>query len=273
MSNVGLSTWLLVGMVVIGVYVLPSVTAKFQGSHTMEFNASSNGVTNATEMDCGACHKYIETELNATGVLGTAGVIKAHIRALNDRAYTNDNNTDGGFLQLGNITIGYDEPGKSCPLCHAAEVKIDGSHTQVVTRVCTDADCHGYNSSHSYAGQAAGTIVYADGQNITEKLNLTTDVHSGWFWALEDIASTRDMANTSYPNQHSGKYGQGYLSCLGCHTHFGMNMNITRPQSFINNISIAADGTVTIDPNSVVVNGSNTNYTFSTKNAHDSVWW
>ena len=64
MSSIGLSTWLLMGMVVVGVYVLPSVTAKFQGSHTMEFNASSNGVTNASGMDCGACHTYVQSELN-----------------------------------------------------------------------------------------------------------------------------------------------------------------------------------------------------------------
>jgi hypothetical protein len=258
-------------MVVVGIYVLPGVTAKFQGSHTMEFNASSTGVTNSTEMDCGACHAYIESELNATGVLGTAGVIKAHIRALNDRAYTNDNNSfSGGFLEIGNITIGYDEPGKVCPLCHAAETKIDGSHTQVVTRVCTDADCHGYNSTHPYARGEGGNITYA-GQNITEKLNLSADVHSGWYWEMESLASTRDMANSSYPNSYSGKYGKGYLTCLACHTHFGMNLNITRPQSFNITITINSAGDVAVS--NVVINATDLNETMSYKKAHDSVWW
>ncbi|MBU2559893.1 hypothetical protein KKA03_03270 [archaeon] len=264
--------WLLMGMVVAGIYVLPGVTAKFQGSHTMEFNESSTGVTNATEMDCGACHAYIQSELNATGVMGTAGVIKAHIRALNDRAYTNDNNSRlGGHLQIGNKTILDSEPGKVCPLCHATETKISGSHTQVVTRVCTDADCHGYNSTHSYSGKALGTIVYGTGQNITEKLNKSADMHSSWYWAMESVASTRDMANSSYPNSNTGKYGQGYLTCLACHTHFGMNLNITRPQSFNITISINAAGAVAVS--SIQVNQTDVNETMSYKKAHDSVWW
>ena len=277
MSSIGLSTWLLLGMVVVGVYVLPSVTAKFQGSHTMEFNATENGKTNASNMNCGACHGYIESELNQSADSPSAAVLEAHIGALNDRAYTNDDNDRlGGFLELGNITIVGTDTGSVCPLCHAAEIKITGSHTQVVTRVCTDADCHGYNNS---ADHGSATLVY-QGQNVTQKLNgsQSVDVHGGWYSALEQINSNRPMANESeIAGSHTvnGKpsYGQGYLTCLACHTHFGMSMNITRPQSFnLLNMTISADGTLTINETGVEVNQTDVATTYSRKDAAVSVW-
>jgi uncharacterized protein YaaQ len=269
MSGSGLSTWLLIGVVVVGVYVLPSVTAKFAGSHTMEFNASSTGQTNASGMDCGQCHGYISDELNATGTGGTDRVLQQHINALEDTNYANDNTTgSGGFLRIGNYT-GITKT-SVCPLCHATETRIDGSHTQVVTRVCTDVDCHGYNDTKF----GTSAIVYG-GQNVTQKLNKSTDVHQGWYTALEAVNSGRAMANESEYSQHStgGKpaYGQGYLTCLACHTHFGMNMNISRSQSFNVNISINSAGDVTIDP-TVAVNSSDLNVTFSVKDAHQTVW-
>jgi hypothetical protein len=254
------------GMVVVGVYVLPSVTAKFQGSHTMEFNASSNGISNASGMDCGACHSYIQTELNATGEGGTDRVLTQHINALNNGLYANDDNTDVGFLNIGNFSIALTETGKVCPLCHSAESSIDGSHTQVVTRVCTDRDCHGYNVSNN-----ARTPVY-EGQNVTAKINgsLSNDVHGGWYSALQEVESNRPKANESDPGHWTTNYGQGYLTCLACHTHFGMNINVTRPQSFNINISIAANGDVTIP--GVEINQTDRNTTLSIKDAHVSVW-
>ena len=49
------SALLLLAMVVVGIYVLPSVTARFAGSHTMEVNTSAG----SGGMSCGECHQYI----------------------------------------------------------------------------------------------------------------------------------------------------------------------------------------------------------------------
>lgn len=272
MAGSGIGTWLLVGMVVIGIYVLPSVTAKFSGSHTMEFNGTGTQ-TNASLMLCGQCHEYIETELNLTTSTSAGAVLQAHVVALMDRSYAQDDANDGQtWLIIGNYS-NIDTPSEVCPLCHATELDIAGSHTQVVTRLCTDADCHGYNeTAHS------GSSLVFGGQNITKPLSMSNDVHSGWFNAMEDSNSGRPKANVSVDYQGfetadgSPAYGQGYLTCLACHTHFGMNMNLTRPQSFNINVSISSNGSVTVD-STVAVNETDTcSGVLSIKAPGVSVW-
>jgi hypothetical protein len=263
MSNIGLSTWLLMGMVVTGVYVLPSVTARFHGSHTMEFNASGTGQTNASALACGECHNYISEELNATGTSGTHRVLSQHILALETGAYANTS-ADNQFL---NITTGVNiDKTKVCPLCHTTETKISGSHTQVITRLCQDPDCHGYNSTKF------GDYIIFEGQNVTEKLNSSYDAHSGWYSAAEGVDSDRAKANTS--NTEIGEwgtdYGQGYMTCLGCHSTIGVVMELQRPQTVNFTISIDSSGTVTVSE--VGINQTDLNTTRSTKAGGVSVW-
>jgi hypothetical protein len=262
MSNIGLSTWLLMGMVVTGVYVLPSVTARFSGSHTMEFNASGTGQTNATEINCGNCHGYISDELNSTGMAGTNRVLQQHIIALQTGEYANA--TDGTpFLEIP-VGVGIDK-NEVCPLCHATETNIVGSHTQVVTRLCDDLDCHGLTSNRP-------TEIFG-GQNVTEKLNSTADVHWGWYSAMAGVDSNRSKANTTDTSgEHGGNYGSGYLTCLGCHTTIGVNMNVSRPQAYNINITIDSDGTVALPNSQVTTNQTNKSQEVSRKIEGTSIW-
>ncbi len=236
-------------ILVMGIYVLPSVTAKFSGSHTMEFNDTSR----VSGLECMKCHTYIEDELNATGP--SRSVLQAHMNAAGNPNYVGadkDLNISGG---VNNNSIA-----GACRMCHLMEddaVNIAGTHTKVTIRTCIDADCHGENST-------TGTSAYADAGSVGGKLSNSSDAHSSFFSAM------KNAGDSSYPNEDGGYYSKGFYACLACHTHLEMNMNLTRPQAF--NINMTMNSTTNaFDIVGPAINYTNMNNTYAQR-PKGSVW-
>jgi len=221
--------WLLLAMIVVtGVYVMPSVVAKFAGSHTMEANKTAS----AAGMECGNCHTWITDELDATSV--ATPVLNAHIFARGDPDYANLTTGEGG-VEL-NIPKNTSTTTKQnvCPLCHQAQTSVSGTHTRVVTRVCTDPACHG--DSQVYGANGSYPNAGAVGINLSN----ANDSHSAWFSGLEGYNSSRPIefataAKSGYDYDDmklitgSTNYTAGYYACLGCHTHTGLLFTLVRP--------------------------------------------
>lgn len=237
------SALLLLAMVVVGIYVLPSVTARFAGSHTMEVNTTGG----AQKMACGQCHQYIQDELEAGSQ--TDSVINAHRNATNDSAYMT-------ALGLDRIAGGATSA-QVCVLCHTTGAEIDGSHTDVTIRPCDSTFCHDYAAAPSTDNLANTTKL-----NVSDTLNNSADVHSGWYQAMVD--TTDPLARME---NGSDAMDAGYYTCLGCHTHVGIAFAVTRPQSI--NISLTINGSTSgwINVTSVTVNESDINVTTSIANA------
>lgn len=241
MAGSGLKLWFIVGIVVTGVYVLPSVTAKFSGSHTMEFNAST--ATTKASMKCGQCHQYIVAELNATTL--SKNVVQAHINATN-RSRTNYTLWAFDYTVASNSTGAVDDV---CSLCHYTNITIAGGHTKVYIRVCTDPKCHGnwtdawaYDAYWSTDDQGSGAFnVSLDidndpafsrkALNVSSRLKSVNDRHAGWFYAM-------GTKGANMTNEQGGNYTSDFYTCLGCHTHVGVDINVTRPAKFSINISV-----------------------------------
>lgn len=250
---------MLMGIIVMGIYVLPSVTAKFAGSHTMEYNASG-----VSSMNCGNCHQYIQDELNATSAANS--VISAHLTALSDSNYANSSNASAP-LQIDSIsgaTIS-----DVCMLCHEVQTTASGAHTKVTIRACTDVVCHGLNSSANIA------TPYPAKQNITEKLSSNADAHSVWYNAMtsaspykvEDVdGKSGDLANQTAVS--GSNYTISFYTCLGCHTHVGIDFSpISRWNKFTINVTFDTSGSATVQ----FINMTETNSTYASK-THGSVW-
>ena len=222
---------LLIAVFVLGIYILPSAVAKYAGSHTWELNETSR----VTGLQCGLCHTYIVNEINSSI---TEDVMWKHRNASNNSAFVGPTGVINiSFTPQGNLT-------DVCWMCHVVQneyAATTGGHTKVVIRVCTDTDCHGDSSSGDNEGMCE---VYTSGLsgansscNITGKISSTVDAHWNFFVPLEAIESSIGRENGS------GNYGSGFFACLGCHTHVGMDLNITRPQKvslWLNLTSITA---------------------------------
>jgi hypothetical protein len=258
-ETVDMRMLMLIGIIITGIYVLPSVTAKFAGSHTMEFNA-----TGVSSMNCGDCHQYVQDELNATSAANS--VIDAHITALTDSNYTNSTNTSAP-LAIDSI------PGATisdvCMLCHEVQTAASGAHTKVTIRACTDVACHGLNSSAGIA------TPYPAKQNITEKLSSDADAHSVWYNAMtsaspykvEDVdGRAGDILNQTAVT--GSNYTISFYTCLGCHTHVGIDFSpINRWNRFTINVTFDTSGAATIQ----FINMTDTNSTYASK-LPGSVW-
>jgi len=188
---------LIVFLIVVAVYTLPYIVATISGTHTMEVNMSAS----VKGLQCVNCHEYIWDELSLTDE--SSNVLQAHRNAAGNTNYT------AGWLTL-NITNTTDSG--VCLLCHLAQIQIQGSHTQVVTRACTDLDCHGTNESTNNTAYNVG--------DIGLDLGNQTNVHERWFDAMSGYKS-------AYQNETGANYTKGYWACLGCHTHVKVSINAT----------------------------------------------
>ena len=235
---------LIIGVLVLGIYILPSAVAKYAGSHTWEFNRTA-GVTG---LQCGLCHTYIKNEIQANQ---TPDVVSAHLAASNTSTYV-------GPGQDINITAtptgSYDDV---CWMCHVQEndVTVGGGHTKVVIRVCTDADCHGNQTGPYDWGEAI--------QNVTGRINSSADAHWNFYRPLTGF-------NSTIGNEDGGVYEMGFVACLACHTHVGLDLNITRPQKLSLSLSLISV-TEGFNVTSLTVNYTNMTSTLGGKEP-GSVW-
>jgi uncharacterized protein (UPF0333 family) len=189
-----LGSILVIFLVVALIYILPLIAANFSGTHTTE-------VKGVDVLDCTGCHSNILSELQATAE--STRVFQVHSNAAGNTSYTT------GFL---NENITNTSNSKVCLLCHLAQIQITDSHTQLVVRACTDLDCHGNNETTNNTG-------YPVAGNISAKLG-STNAHEGWFDAMSGITSTRQ-------NETGASYSNDFLTCIGCHTGTGVNINAT----------------------------------------------
>lgn len=209
-----LASLLMFFLVIAGIYFLPSAIATFAGSHTMEWNASGN----ASALDCIACHQYIFEELNNTVSQNT---LQAHMNAAGNASYTE------GWLNLtiNNGTSSSPNYVAACQLCHLAQMRSSGSHTQTVLRACIDLDCHGTNeTTNNSAYPAAGMV--------GRYLGNVSNIHGNWFVGMSNYLS-------EYVNETNVNYTKGYWACLGCHTYVALNINVTEGTFAHDNLSAA----------------------------------
>lgn len=245
---------LLVGIVVLGIYILPNVIATFSGSHTMEYNVSA-GVGG---LACDRCHTYIYNELNLSAGSNSEYVLQQHMTASNNPAYVNVSGT-GNRLRIANVSGG--TVTGACQICHLMEqdaINIAGTHTKITIRTCTDIDCHG----NSTADTGSSEHTTGTGINLTYNLSRPADAHSSWYEAMEAQTSTLEREDGG------GNYSTGFYACMGCHAHVEMNMNISRPKAFNINITINESGTFIEGP---AINYTSPNTTI-TQRSFGSVW-
>ena len=184
---------LLIGLGILGVYVIPTAVARFSGSHTWEFNAT----TGAAGINCVGCHEYIRAELNASTY--TEAVFNAHGAAASNASYTQ------GWL---NLTIDSSTPYGVCQLCHLNQLSATQSHTRVTVRACTDLDCHGSNATTNNTAYPAGAMgPKLGGSNTADP----TNVHMRIFNQISGMES-------ELLNETGSDYKKGFYFCIGCHT-------------------------------------------------------
>lgn len=202
---------------------------------------------------------------------------------LGSRNVENRNST--GVVTSGTTTIAQDNNAQ-CYVCHRAQIfNVEGAHTKVTVRGCTDAQCHGSNADKNWTGQNLAAIndtsvVYrskfgewftlgncgsagchtAEGEytykrmapnEIGAKMSDKSDAHNRWFEGLK-------TQNSTYKDETGAAINADYYSCLGCHTHTGLKLTITRPGSY--DVNISKDGATIANYNygslSAEINGS-----------------
>ncbi len=248
----------IVATMILGIYVLPSVTARFAGSHTWELNTTEATNARVAQLNCGKCHVYIKNEFTA----GSFNVSTAHKAASNTSAYIN--NTFEAFIQMPTPSGSDDDV---CLMCHAVETGLSyEGHTRVTIRACTDGDCHGNHTEQ--VNQSAKVALFGQKLNIVDKLNSSADAHRNFYrplsqqnstYTMEDAGSST-LVETADTNDNS-TYSAGFFACMGCHTHVGVQMTIGRPSIY--NFSLnTTDGSSWV-ATSPTANDTLINYTVS----------
>jgi hypothetical protein len=245
---------LFIAVLILGIYVLPSAVAKYAGSHTWEVNESAG----VTALQCGKCHTYIKNEITAATNNDT---MWAHRNASANASYVGD----GMIINITNTPTGSLDD--VCWMCHIMEqdALVTGGHTKVVIRVCTDSDCHG-----DEAGTTSCTV-FASGFggvntscNVTGKLNSSADAHWNFYRPLTGYTS-------SIGNEDDGiNYDMGFVACMACHTHVGLDLNITRPQKLSLSLNLT-DVITGFNATSLTVNYTNMTSSIGGKEP-GSVW-
>lgn len=189
---------ILIMAIIMGIYVLPSVSARFAGTHTIEYNATAG----VSSVKCHVCHQAFYFELSAGNDAGNT--TQVHKNAAGNKSYTQ------GWL---NMSIVNTTEYGVCHLCHRPQVDVNLSHSQGIVRVCTDLDCHGSNES-------TNNTAYSDAGNVGPVLG-GDNVHSPWFDGMSNF-------DARYKNETADSYTLDYYACLGCHTNIIVTRNTTR---------------------------------------------
>jgi hypothetical protein len=245
-------TLLLIGVLVLGIYILPSAVAKYSGTWEVNNTAGVAG------LQCGKCHGYIKDEF-AFAVADN--VVEAHKNASNNSLFVGP----GAIINISGTPDGTDDD--VCLMCHQQQqdAAVTGGHTKVVIRVCTDEDCHGDENGDGMC------TVYPTGFggantscNVTGRINESVDAHWNFYRPLTEIDSSIGQEEGNY------NYNMSFVSCLACHTHVGLDINITRPTKFSLSLNLT-DPVLGFNVTDLEVNMSNTTSTTGGKEP-GSVW-
>jgi len=130
----------------------------------------------------------------------------------------------------------------ACLLCHQAP---KGTHSRLEVKGCTNARCHGSAGVESYA-----TGIYGgNALKVGNTLDNDRDAHSSWY---NRSAEEHDVVTAGGEGSTESK---DYYTCLGCHSHADMNLEITKATGF--------NATLTTDAIEYVVSENTTNLTSS----------
>jgi hypothetical protein len=183
----------LIGLGILGIYVIPSAVARYSGSHTWDVN-ETGGVS---DINCVKCHQYIRNEMNTT--VSTETVMNAHAAAAGNASYTE------GWL---NLTIDNSTTYGVCHLCHLNQLSSTSSHSKVTIRACVDLDCHGDNATTNNTAYQEGTFgPQLGGSDPTDP----TNVHMRVFNQVSGFSG-------DHQNETGSDYKKGFFLCIGCHT-------------------------------------------------------
>ncbi len=242
---------LLLLLMIMGGYVFPNITGYYTDVASLETNISTAG-----ELQCGVCHPDISGAIAYAMGPGAVGeVANSHREASREPIYVGP----GAVIDIPfTPTESIDDV---CWMCHYKENNDrigKESHFnrsegfEIVTRACTDLDCHG-DESQTTSGPIWGEIR----TNVTGRISHIMDAHSRFYNPLNTMDSTLE-------NEDGGFYTQGYITCLACHTHSGMEFDVTRPNKY----SLVLRGGIL---ESAAANLSSTNTTLGVKNP-GSAW-
>lgn len=147
-----------------------------------------------------------------------------------------------------------------CLFCHRAAYFYGGTHTRVQVRGCTNDYCHGNNAT----ARPDGKSFMADipGYNTSKAaqtgkwLNRSSDAHNKWFDASSKVQDSYINAKTGQP------ISKDYYTCMGCHTHANVQLDITKSTGFDANLTSVGSGAISAV---YVVNTTNTTQLYSYK--------
>jgi len=181
-------------------------------------NASNDGPLNGSAGNFAAYDAFFIVR-NKRGNATEGGVAARNSATGN---WNGINNLTGASLGTGNATEVYpNTEWRACLLCHQAPT---GTHTRLEIKGCTNAYCHG---SAEQASLATATVLNKakTKDDIGMTLAKPEDAHSTWFERSNQEA-----------DEHKGSLGatntKDYYTCLGCHTHVDVNLNIDKSTGF-----------------------------------------
>lgn len=243
-------------------YHSSKLTYKFYtGTKKVKWSNVYNATAGRVTYEAGNAAAWDWTNQTMTGIDSAAsgGAFTKPTVFLGSRNVINTNSTG---VVTGTITMAQDSNAQ-CYVCHRAQIfSVEGAHTKVTVRGCTDNQCHGLDANKTWTGEASlentdkayrskfgeffqlgncwsagchmGEYTYKrqPANEIGAKLSDKADAHNRWFVGLK----TQDSA---YKDENGNNLTADYYSCLGCHTHTSLKLEIKRPGAF--DISIFKD--------------------------------
>ena len=249
-------------LLILVIYMIPSLIATFSGSHTLEV---SKDISN---LDCVSCHEYVVQEFDYSN--SSSLTFEKHASAANNTNYTtfikygyHYNGSEGRIYTANNSSVWdkgagadpagyiYWEPssglwidnrtGTLDPVSVVLERNdITGIQAGELCVFCHSADifnatthtnvtvigCTDIKCHGNSSGAGFGQNFYPSG---AAGFNLTNNtVHSRWFQALGNISGPYNY------NVHDGSpVSADYFTCVGCHTSVNVNVNIIFPQDYM----------------------------------------
>ncbi len=141
----------------------------------------------------------------------------------------------GSFTHVNDMTLdansdGIIEDGEVCKLCHMAGLfGVSGTHTSMTVVGCTNDNCHGNSNvpgkAFDYFGGANSHL--GAGYQISRK----QEAHSNFYYGMKSQNSAYVSADGN-GSVALANISADYYTCLGCHTHVGMKLSITRPAGY-----------------------------------------
>ena len=190
---------LLVAVIAVGLFALPSTLSMFAGQHSWYDPKDSGGIP------CTKCHFIEKQELSGSNGPHSTGYTKLVNTSMNYSTTTDPNGTAGGI----NFWGGANSDDDRCYGCHQRAGSNDSSHSLLAG----SWDLH-RNDQH------AAIAVWCIDCHPWVETELTHDkaAHRWFYEDLNSSSAPSDNIALQKPNR----------ACLGCHTHVGVNLTWER---------------------------------------------